>query len=135
MKLTVQTGKKIRIEMVPMIDVIFLLLAFFIYSMLSMAIHRGMFINLPSSSVAEIEKKLVLSVTVAADGSVWIDKTQVPLADLMPMLRKQAKGHHDPGILLFADRSLPYQKLFLVLDKIKQAGFEKISLQAEAESK
>jgi biopolymer transport protein ExbD len=135
MKLTVQTGKKIRIEMIPMIDVIFLLLAFFIYSMLSMAIHRGMFINLPSSSVAEIEKKLVLSVTVAANGSVWIDKTQVPLADLMPMLRKQAKGHRDPGILLFADRSLPYQKLFMVLDKIKQAGFEKISLQAEAESK
>lgn len=135
MKLTVQTGKKIRIEMVPMIDVIFLLLAFFIYSMLSMAIHRGMFINLPSSSVAEIEKKLVLSITVTADGSVWIDKTQVPLADLTNMLGKQAKGHRDPGILLFADRSLPYQKLFLVLDKIKQAGFEKISLQAEAENK
>ena len=135
MKLTVQTGKKIRIEMIPMIDVIFLLLAFFIYSMLSMAIHRGMFINLPSSSVAEIEKKLVLSVTVAADGSVWIDKTQVPLGDLTYMLRKEAKGHRDPGILLFADRTLPYQKLFLVLDKIKQAGFEKISLQAEAESK
>lgn len=135
MKLTVQTGKKIRIELIPMIDVIFLLLAFFIYSMLSMAIHRGMFINLPTSSVAEIEKKLVLSVTLMADGSVWIDKTQVPLADLTYMLRKQAKRHHDPGILLFADRALPYQKLFLVLDKIKQAGFEKISLQAEAESK
>ncbi|MBA4368686.1 MAG: biopolymer transporter ExbD [Desulfobacterium sp.] len=135
MKLTVQTGKKIRIEMVPMIDVIFLLLAFFIYSMLSMAIHRGLFINLPSSSVAEVEKKLVLSVTVMADSSVWIDKTPVPLENLAHFLHMRAKGHNDPGVLLFADRSLPYQKLFLVLDKIKQAGFEKISLQAEAESK
>jgi biopolymer transport protein ExbD len=135
MKLTVPTGKKIRIEMVPMIDVIFLLLAFFIYSMLSMAIHRGFFINLPSSSAAGIEKKLVLSVTVMANGSVWIDKTPAPLENLTRLLLTKAEGHTDPGVLLFADRSLPYQKLFLVLDKIKQAGFEKISLQAEPESK
>ncbi|MFH2066298.1 MAG: biopolymer transporter ExbD [Pseudomonadota bacterium] len=135
MKLNLQTGKKVRIEMLPLIDIVFLLLVFFIYAMLSMAVHRGLSINLPSSSAAEIEKKLVLSVTVTADGSVWIDKTRIPLENLAQQLRKQAKGHIDPGVLLFADRSLSYQKLFQVLDRIQQAGFEKISLQAEAESR
>ncbi|MBW1899538.1 MAG: biopolymer transporter ExbD [Deltaproteobacteria bacterium] len=131
MKLCLETKRKARIEMLPLIDIVFLLLVFFIYAMLSMAVHHGLPIDLPISSSAEIDKKLVLSITVKSDGSVYLDKKFVALSDLTRRLKKEAEGHKGPGVLLFADRTLPYQKLFQVLDKIKMAGLEKISLQAE----
>ena len=70
MKVNVQPAKKARIEMLPLIDIVFLLLVFFIYAMLSMAVHRGLPVILPTSSTAKIEKNLIISVTVKADGTI-----------------------------------------------------------------
>jgi biopolymer transport protein ExbD len=97
MKVNVPRGRKTRIEMIPLIDIVFLLLVFFIYTMLSMAVHRGLPVILPTSSTAKI----------------------------------RARGEKETGVLLFADRSLPYQRLFRVLDEIRMAGLTRISLQAE----
>ena len=49
MKIMLRNKKRARIEMLPMIDIVFLLLVFFIYAMLSMAVHRGLPVNLPAS--------------------------------------------------------------------------------------
>ncbi len=131
MKIELPAMKKSRIEMLPLIDIVFLLLVVFIYTMLSMAVHHGLPVHLPSSSVAEIEKNLILSVSVKSDGSVYVDKEPVEMTDLTNMLENKALGHPDPGVLLFADNSLSYQSLFQVLDRIKMAGLSRISLQAE----
>jgi len=133
MKINLSSKRKSRIEMLPLIDIVFLLLVVFIYTMLSMAVHHGLPVSLPNSSVAEIEKHLILSVTVKSDGTVYVDKEQVAFEDLSQMLEARALGHADPGVLLFADNALSYQFLFRVLDKIKMAGLSRISLQAEAE--
>lgn len=119
--------------MLPLIDIVFLLLVFFIYAMLSMAVHRGLLVNLPSSSTAKIDKKPLLSVTVRADGTVLLDKQRVSINDLLESLRQRASYRKETGVLLFADRSLPYQKLFRVLDQIRKAGLTQISLQAEVD--
>lgn len=119
--------------MLPLIDVVFLLLVFFIYAMLSMAVHRGLPVVLPASSTAKIDKKLVLSVSIKSDGEIYIDKHQVALEDLAETLKIRALNETDPGVLLFADRDISYQKLFKVLDRIQMAGIHRISLQAEPE--
>ncbi len=133
MKINVRTNKKVRIEMLPLIDIVFLLLVFFIYAMLSMAVHRGLPVLLPTSSSAKIDKQLVLSVTVKSDQTIYIDKERVPFDDLASVLRTKTASASEPGILLFADRNLPYQQLFQVLDQIRMADIHRISLQAEAE--
>ena len=133
MKINLSSKRKSRIEMLPLIDIVFLLLVVFIYTMLSMAVHHGLPVSLPSSSVAEIEKHLILSVTVKSDGTVYVDKEQVAIEDLSQMLETRALGHANPGVLLFADNTLSYQSLFQILDKIKMAGLSRISLQAEVE--
>ncbi len=130
MKLNLHTDRKARIEMLPLIDIVFLLLIFFIYAMLSMAVHRGLPIVLPTSSSANIEKQLILSITVKSDGAIYLDKSKVALGDLTTLLKEKAQSESQNGVLLFADRNLPYQKLFHVLDQIKNAGISKISLQA-----
>jgi len=131
MKLSLQSNRKARIEMLPLIDIVFLVLVFFIYAMLSMAVHRGLPVILPLSSTAKIDKTIVLSVTVKADGTVFVDKKAIPLDDLAEVLKRAVKEHKEAGVLLFADRDLLYQKLFKVMDSIRMAGITKISLQAE----
>jgi len=119
--------------MLPLIDIVFLLLVFFIYAMLSMAVHRGLPVLLPTSSSVKIDKELLLSITVKLDGTVYVDKDQIDTDDLESFLKAKTTSNKEIGILLFADRSLSYQNLFRVLDQIKAAGIHRISLQAEVE--
>ena len=119
--------------MLPLIDIVFLLLVFFIYAMLSMAVHRGLPVELPTSVTAEIDKRLVLSLTIKADETIFIDKEPLALKNLTEELKARAAGNKEPGVLIFADRELKYQKLYNVLDKIRLAGINQISLQAEFE--
>jgi len=133
MKVNFQTSRKVRIEMLPLIDIVFLLLVFFIYAMLSMAVHRGLPVLLPTSASAKIDKELIVSVTIKSDETIYVDKEKIGLNDLASLLKTKAETDKDVGILLFADRSLSYQKLFQVLDQIKMAGIHRISLQAEVE--
>jgi biopolymer transport protein ExbD len=119
--------------MLPLIDIVFLILVFFIYAALSMAVHRGIPVLLPKSTTAKIDKKLVLAVTVKADGSIYLDKEPVSLEELSGALEKKAGKRKETGVLLFSDRSLPYQKLFRVLDRIRMSGLTRISLQAEVD--
>ena len=133
MKVENAHGRKARIEILPLIDIVFLLLVFFIYAMLSMAVHRGLQVNLPTSSTAEIDKKLILSVTLKADGAIYVDQQPVERKNFIASLKAKIEEAEEPGVLLFADRTIPYEHVFQVLDRIRQAGITRISLQAEIE--
>ena len=133
MRVALPERRKSRIEMLPLIDIVFLLLVFFIYAMLSMAVHRGLPVVLPTSSTAKIDKHLILSITLRADGSIFLDKEPISFKDLKEALRQAARKKKETGVLLFADKSVSYQELFRVLDEIRLAGLNRISLQAELE--
>jgi biopolymer transport protein ExbD len=133
MKIKQFSSKTPRIEMLPLIDIVFLLLVVFIYAMLSMAVHRGLPVVLPTSDTAEIDKQLVLSVTAKTDGTIYMDKERIAFNDLAEALEVKAQGKKETGVLLFADRSLQYQQLFNVLDQIRKAGLNRVSLQSETE--
>lgn len=133
MKIKFGAGKKARIEMLPLIDIVFLLLVFFIYAMLSMAVHKALPVALPSSDTARIHKQMVLSITVDSEGAIHVDKDPVPLQSLAAILKEKAGKTESPGVLLFADKDLSYQDLFRVLDQITLAGIKQVSLQAETD--
>ncbi len=131
MKVDLGKPRKARIEMLPLIDIVFLLLVFFIYAMLSMAVHHSLPVQLPHSSTAKLDKNQLISITVKADGSVFVDKVPVSLERLSHVLRSKASNAKAAGVLLFGDRELSYQKLFNIMDRIREAGLTRISLQAE----
>jgi biopolymer transport protein ExbD len=130
-KIDIGKRKGPRIEMLPLIDIVFLLLVFFIYAMLSMAVHRALPIALPKSATAEIDNRPLLSVSITHEGFVYIDRQLVELTDLPAILESKTGEEKDRGVQVFADRLVEYQRLFVVLDSIKKAGISKISLQAE----
>ena len=131
MKILIPENNKPRIEMLPLIDVVFLLLVVFIYTMLSMAVHKGMPVTLPESSVGNPEKDTILSVTINKDNFIFVNKELVDLEHLTQILEEKAKKEKKPSVLLFADKSITYQNLFKVLDKIRMAGLNQISLQTD----
>ena len=133
MKVNFPAPRRPRIEMLPLIDIVFLLLVFFIYAMLSMAIHRGLPVVLPVSREAEVEKRSIMSITIQADGTVYLEEELVTLEALAEALKKQSQVQLETRVMLFADKGLAYQRLFHVLDQIREAGISNISLQAEAE--
>lgn len=133
MKVRVILKKKARIEVIPLMDVVFLVLAFFIYAMLSMSVHRSLPVTLPISETAEIDQKRTLSITVRSDGTIFVDKSPVSLDALTSVLATHGDRNSDKGILLFADKNVSYEDIFKVLDRIRLAGLSSISLQAVAE--
>ncbi|MEJ2157636.1 MAG: biopolymer transporter ExbD [Desulfobacteraceae bacterium] len=122
-----------RVEMLPLIDIVFLLLVVFIYTMLSMAVHKGMPVSLPTGEQVQPEKQAPISVTVTRSGEIFVNKTPVALEDLKAVIEKHPDIDAETGVLLFADRQVAYQQLFEVLDRIRQSGLHRISLQAETE--
>jgi len=126
--------KKPRIEMLPLIDVVFLLLVFFIYAMLSMAVHRSLPVSLPVSSSAKIQNELNLTITVNENGEIFFDSSKVSLDNLqMILLEKRQKETEAESVKvdLFADKKVSYQRLYSVLDIIRTAGISNVSLQAD----
>lgn len=127
--------KPARIEMVPLIDIIFLLLVFFIYAMLSMAVHKGMKVDLPESAQTERAPEDGFSVSVAVEQgrtALYLNRERISLEQLGARLADRGNGRNDAAeVLLFADKNVSYQQLYTVLDTISGAGIAAISLQAE----
>jgi len=122
--------------MLPLIDIVFLLLVFFIYAMLSMAVHRGLELDLPESSTAEITKETSLSISIrsgVAGLEIFIDEKPVRLQELHSNLKLIAIGSKKAKVLLFAEETVSYQQLYRVLDELNKAGISSISLQASVE--
>ncbi|MCD6390041.1 MAG: biopolymer transporter ExbD [Desulfobulbaceae bacterium] len=134
MKLNNSSLSPPRIEMLPLIDIVFLLLVFFIYAMLSMAVHHGQSVDLPQSSSAVLEMQDAISITIqAADQGMilFVDEEPVNLEILREILMKKKEEKQDWEVQIFADKSVSYQELFQVLDRVRLAGLTRISLQAE----
>ncbi len=125
--------KKPRIEMLPLIDIVFLLLIFFIFAMLSMAVHRSLPVSLPVSSTAAVNTELNLTVTVRQNGEIFFDKRKVTLEQMQIILTDKSRNAEDGKSVrvdLFADKALSYQELYHVLDGIRTSGISNVSLQA-----
>jgi len=131
MKINLGERKRARIEMLPLIDIVFLLLVFFIYAMLSMAVHRALPVALPKSTTAEIDTSSNISVSITSEDYIYFDKQAVDRQQLLRMLRARYEAKKDVAVQVFADHNVDYQRLFSVLDIIKQSGISRISLEAE----
>jgi len=123
--------------MLPLIDIVFLLLVFFIYAMLSMAVHRGLQLDLPESGQAEVSKESPLKLFVRSGRSgtleIFVNEQMVSTAELEQYLTTLQDTSEPLQVLLFAEEEISYQQLYLVLDVLKKSGCRDISLQASTE--
>src|SRR3954454_16834541 len=74
--------EKARIEVIPMIDIIFFLLVFFMISTLSMTINRGIPVNLPKAASSQKELRDSVNITVTREGELFLNKEPITLPDI-----------------------------------------------------
>jgi biopolymer transport protein ExbD len=135
MKIRREFTRRPRIEMIPLIDVVFLLLVFFIYSMLSMTVHRGLPVNLPTASTATVDKETFITITLQRDGRLFLEDREVDTRNLPAFLIEQRKKNPNVQVYLRADREVSYQRAVEVMDLIRSAGIHKLALETQWEEK
>ncbi|TAJ08668.1 MAG: biopolymer transporter ExbD [Planctomycetota bacterium] len=129
-------GKKARIEVIPLIDIIFFLLATFIMVSLSMSKNTGMNVALPVAASAaslgdqqETEKAVTLSVN--AQGEAFFNKEKVTLAQLPLKLQAYKSSTKKPKVIFNGDSKAPYGSVMAVVDEVRKIGITTIGMSAE----
>jgi biopolymer transport protein ExbD len=128
--------KRARIEIIPLIDIIFFLLATFIMVSLSMTKNEGVQVALPTASTAaklgdqqEMEQAVTLSVN--EKGEVFFNKEKIAIAQLPLKLSTYKTAAKDPRVLINSDGSADFQNVVAVLDEVRRAGISKVGINTE----
>lgn len=98
--------KRGRIEIIPMIDVMFFLLATFMLASLSMQNLHSLPVNLPQGHAAPMQARTPVTLTITSDSRILLDKTPVTLDTLADTLKSKLSGP-DASIIVAADSSAP----------------------------
>jgi biopolymer transport protein ExbD len=125
-----------RIMIIPMIDIIFFLLVFFMMSTLYMHDQQSIAINLPSAATATkepVDQPLTLLMT--ADNKLLFNNQEIPPGALSATISMALTVHPNAPFILKADRQIEYGKVITLLDNLKQLGVKKISFATEVKQK
>lgn len=116
-----------RLMIIPMIDIIFFLMVFFLFSTLQMVYQKSMPVNLPVASSSHQEAPKPVAITLMKDGTISIGDTVVSIEEIKPRV-EQLADKADTLVILRADESVEHGKVIKVMDKIKSAGVTKLSI-------
>jgi biopolymer transport protein ExbD len=118
--------RKARVEMLPLIDVVFLLLVFFIYAFLSMVLHRGLDVELPGASTAAVSQRDYVDISITADNQIFVNKQPVTLEGAATAVRA-ARRTDDQPVFINGDRNAGLGPAVELLDRLRLEGIEKVS--------
>lgn len=129
-------GKRARIEIIPLIDIVFFLLATFIMVSLSMSKNQGVQVALPKAGSAaslgdqrELDKAVTLSVN--RKGEVFYNKEKIAMAQLPVKLQQLKTSSKDPKVLLNSDANADFKHVVGVLDEVRKIGIAKIGINTD----
>jgi biopolymer transport protein ExbD len=122
-----------RIEIIPLIDIMFFLLATFVMVSLSMVKNRGINVLLPqaSSSTAQ-EHKDHVSVSVTETGQLYLDKQEVTQAQLVDALRELKQKNTELRVFINGDQNARLGLAIAVLDETRKLGITKVTFETRA---
>lgn len=125
-------AKRCRVELIPLIDTFFLLLAFFIFSVFSMSMQEGLQVDLPSAQTSAPSKEEALTITVTAEGTVLLNQEPVAVESLAGLLHeRRAAFAQAPLVRINADQAASHGTVMRVLDAARQAHLTRVSFQAQ----
>ena len=123
---------KPEIIIIPMIDIMFFLLVFFMMSTLYMVNLKTVDVNMPQAEHAETQMNATYLVTMKKDGSLWLEDKRMEEETLLKQAQVENKKNTKFALVLRADQDLDYGMIISLLDKFKSAGITRFALAAEA---
>lgn len=125
-----RAGRKARIEIVPLIDIIFFLLATFVMVSLSMVKNQGIAVNLPSATTSEPqERSEPATITITADGTLFFNKEAVTREQLSTRLQALKAANAEPRVFVNGDAKAEFGLAIAVLDEARRLGIVKIAIE------
>lgn len=125
---SLQTDEKPVLMIIPMIDIIFFLLVFFMMSMLTMVTQKTIALNLPKTTVAKVDTTKTVPVSVTKDGQIYVEQDPVTLEELSARLATMKTGDEKLTLVLRGDTEVNYGAVVSVMDVIRLSGIERVSM-------
>ncbi len=109
-----------EINILPMIDVIFSILAFFIISTLFLSRSQSLPVNLPSAQTAEAQQPEQINITIEADGDMFLDRQKIELTQLKGVLTEKIAPNSQSLVIINADEKVEHGIVVKVMDRLRQ---------------
>ena len=125
--------EEVQVQIIPLIDVVFCILTFFILASLQFTRQQSINIDLPqantaSSSVQGQTEREILPVTIDAVGQIYVEKDRVERQQLGDILKNYLAANPQGTLVLYASRSATYNDVIEILDLLRQVGGDRVSL-------
>lgn len=129
---SLRTTNKPKLMIIPMIDIIFFLLVFFMMSMLSMVVQKSMPVSLPTATASSVDLQRKIPITITADGKIYVEQDAYDLNGMAKRLEAEKAKGGDLTIILRADQRAQYGEFVQVLDTLKNMQLNKIAVATES---
>lgn len=120
------------IDMTPMLDIVFIMLIFFIVTT-SFVVESGVDVNRPKASTAKIKKKNSIMVAITENGDIYIDKRVVDIRSIRAHIERLKVQMPESGVVIVSDKNAKTKYLVYAMDQIKLAGISNIAIAAKKE--
>jgi biopolymer transport protein ExbD len=116
-----------EIDMTPMLDIVFIMLIFFIVST-SFVREAGVEIERPVSDTSEVQESQGVMLAITAQDEVWLDRQPVDIRMIRPTLERLKVEQPDLGVMIQADTDAKTGLLVQVMDQVKLSGIEQVAV-------
>ena len=116
-----------EIDMTPMLDIVFIMLIFFIVST-SFVREAGVEIERPVSDTSEVQESQGVMLAITAQDEVWLDRQLVDIRMIRPTLERLKVEQPDLGVMIQADKDAKTGLLVQVMDQVKLSGIEQVAV-------
>jgi len=129
MRFRTRSRDDVQLDMTPLVDVVFLLLIFFMLST-SLSVNPGIKIDLPKSSAEQVKKKkTTLRVAIEAGGRIYLEGKKLSLTQLRERFMVVGKQHGDDALIVIeADKKVFHGLVVKVMDAAKSSGLNKLAI-------
>ena len=127
-RLSRRTRTGLGLDLTPMVDVVFLLVIFFMVSTTFITLESGLPVDLPQAQSAQAQSSELPTVTINQDDQIFVGGSQVAEGDLVAVLREVLASSASDTVVLRADQSVRYGLPVRVMDLIKQAGAQRVAI-------
>ncbi|HBB36326.1 MAG TPA: biopolymer transporter ExbD [Cyanobacteria bacterium UBA9273] len=117
-----------QINIVPMIDVIFSILAFFIISTLYLTRSEGLPVNLPKAATAETQRTAQINVTVKPDGELALNRQPIELNQLEAGVDELIEPNSEAIVVINADEKVDHGQVVSVMDRLRRVKGAKLAI-------
>lgn len=118
-----------RVEVVPLIDIIFCILTFFLLSGLQMARQQAINVDLPKAKSAESQTRQMMIVSLDQEGQVFVEQQRYPQVEALYQATKAYRANSPNGsIVLYASKQVRYERVMEILDLLRLAGGDNVAL-------